>query len=132
MLVVLSPLTLATGCAKVGGEVTFAVCGQTLYTSPNMPVVQDVSSGPGQIHVHGVLLLRFTRDCTNGVDVTVDPATGAQVVARAKADDGRTAGLVLSPKVQHLRLRVHRPDGAAYDVEVTEDALPTTAALPSA
>lgn len=119
-VLVVAPLNFTPGCSHVGGAGTFTVCGQALLTAPDMPLVWDVSSGPSRIHDRGYVLLRLTNDCAKGVDVTLVPATAARVVARAKADDGRTAGLVLSPQAHQFRLTIEPADGAPYSVEIDE------------
>ncbi|CAL8967733.1 hypothetical protein CELL_00073 [Cellulomonas sp. T2.31MG-18] len=117
---VVVPVNFTPGCNQVGGEGTFKVCGQALLTAPDMPLVWDVSAGPSQIHDGGLVLLRLTQDCAKGVDVTVVPATAAQVTARAKADDGRTAGMVLSPTVHQFRLVSQPATGSPYSVEIDD------------
>lgn len=116
-------VALLAGCNDVGGAGTFTVCGQGLFTAANMPVDHDVSSGPALVHDSGFILLRVAPDCTHGVDVTVTPAAAVQVVSRAKADDGRTAGVVLRLDRPQVQLTITRPDGSSYDVVVVNDEL---------
>lgn len=126
MVAALAAMTLAltAACNEVGGAGTFSVCQQALFTAPDMPVQWDVSSGPTQIHDPGYILLRLTHDCARGVDVSLEPASAALVVSRAKADDGRTVGLVLSPRLHRFRLMIEPPDGAAYSVEIDDSSSP--------
>lgn len=88
------------------------------FTAPDMPLRYDVSSGPTTIEVSTLALLRVAPDCTHGVDVTVAPAAQGQVVSRATADDGRTAGMFIRVKGPQVRLTITRPDGSKYDVMI--------------
>lgn len=96
-----------------------------------MPLDHDVSSGPTTIHTSGFVLPRVVPDCTHGVDVTLTPAAQGQVDSRAKADDGRTAGMVLRLEQPQVRPTITRPDGSSYDVMIVKDerapATPTAA-----
>lgn len=118
------PLTLTASCNDVGGAGTFSVCQQALFTAPDMPLQWDVSSGPTQIHDPGYILLRLTHDCAKGVDVNLEPASAALVVSRAKADDGRTVGLVLLPQLHRFRLTIEPPDGTGYSVVIDDSPYP--------
>lgn len=114
-------MTVIAGCNQVGGAGTWRVCGQGLFTAPAMGVDHDVSSGPTTIEVSTLALLRVAPDCTHGVDVTVAPAAQGQIVSRAKADDGGTAGMVIRMEGPQVRLTIARPDGTVYDVVIVNN-----------
>lgn len=120
----IATLIAATGCSPVGGETSFAVCGQTLYTAPDMPVPYTVSAATTSIHTTGVVLLRFAAGCSHGVDVTVIPAA-TEVVSRAKADDGRTVAMVLKLDRLSVQLTIVDPDGVGHYVWIFDEPTPS-------
>lgn len=102
-----------------------SICGSQLTDSYMQPVVVDVSQGNRTLskpNVPATVFLKFTQDCSVGVDVAVEPAGSAALVRQAASGDRRIAAAQVQIFKTPTTLRITRPDGTVSTVAVRSGA----------
>ncbi len=100
MLVVISGACLISACGMTSAAPPLTICGQTLYSGANGPVVTDATT---QARVEGLLtadnavFIRLAPGCDVGASITIEPAASGTVVAKATARQGGLIAVEIRP-----------------------------------
>lgn len=97
ILALLSLLLLATACSFADGA-TMLICGQNLAAGYSVPFLVDATASSTSVpdsDTGDVIFVRLTGSCRQGVTVSFQPASAANVLRAANAGDGHPAAVVV-------------------------------------
>jgi hypothetical protein len=98
------------------------VCGKSLGTGAQVPVVHDATSGDRTVTLRSVgdeFWLRLTDSCSNGVTLRAQPPDAATLIKQIPASDGKPVVVELRANQPDFALLLSRPNGAHSTVRIT-------------
>lgn len=116
LLLLLAPAACSSSSERSSAAPLLKVCGKTLSSSPNGPVLFDVagrSIGLPYLTPGGRIYLRVAAGCEHGATFQIDPAGAASVAAEADARDHLPVAVVLqAAQARQYTVSVRQSDGA--------------------
>ena len=115
-----------TGCdeSKGGAPPPVTICGQVLSRGPELPYVYDASTGNPSFRGISSIYLQLTKNCDQGVGITLIPSTAATIPVTVTAKDGAIVSVEVELIAAQVTLRVHFSSGPDRVIELYQPTPP--------